>query len=126
MTRWLPLVALLLATPAAADEARPYIFTQVHNGMTQQVAAGTPVQVQLPAGPAIWQVDPATTGAELTGDGLYPSPGRIPGTDSIQVFDFRLAPGTGASIVITSDNPPPILEAIVPAGHFSVKLMPME
>jgi hypothetical protein len=126
MKRWfLALAALLVALPlpgTAEEGARPYIFTQVHADSRQAVPDGALIQVQLPAGPARWRVADTTINAVLVGEYAVASPGRIPGTDSIQVFDFRVGSGAAAEIMIVSDNPPPVLAEIVPGGLYLLML----
>ena len=126
MKRWfLALAVLLVALPLAGmagEGARPYIFTQVHSGARQAVPDGALIQVQLPAGPARWRVADTTINAVLVGEYAVASPGRIPGTDSIQVFDFRVGDGAAAEIMVVSDNPPPVLAEIVPGGVYLLML----
>ena len=125
MIRWIAaLAALFLATAAGAEELRPYIFTQAHAGSAQVIARGIPVEIQLPAGPARWAVD-AAAGATLTDERSYASPGRIDGTDRIQVFDFSIDPEREATIIIVSGNPPPVLSGIVRDGRFVLILTPV-
>jgi hypothetical protein len=98
--RWLVLaIGMFAASHALAQDARPFVFTHAHNNTVQPVAAGVPVQVQLPAGPVRWAVDPVGQNAELTGSSVVASPGRVPGSFAVQVFDFRL-PGPGPAVIL--------------------------
>lgn len=98
--RWLILaIGLLAASPVLAQDVRPFVFTHAHNNTVQPVAVGVPVQVQLPAGPVRWKVDSIGQNAELTGSTVFASPGRVPGSVAVQVFDFRV-PGPERAVIV--------------------------
>lgn len=75
------------------------VFTQAHNGTVQQIAAGSPVQVQLPAGPVQWEVAPIGRNAVLTARRTVASPGRVPGAVAVEVLDFVL-PEPGRAMIV--------------------------
>ena len=131
----IPALALALAAMAPVAMAQDtgafrYVFTQSYanppgtDGRAQKIRAGVPVQVQLPAGPAVWKFAAADSrNVALAGEGRYPSPGRIPGTDRIQTFDFNVTLGAErAEIVIRADYVPPILQPMIPDGRYVVQL----
>ncbi|WP_108260008.1 hypothetical protein [Mangrovicoccus ximenensis] len=109
----IPVLWLLAGLPAAAQEARPFVFTQAHDNTVQPVAEGAAVEVQLPAGPVTWVLDPVTRNAELTGIRTVASPGRVPGSLAVQVFDFVLR-GSGPAVIVLRPEGRP---ATVMHGH---------
>ncbi|WP_299684411.1 hypothetical protein [uncultured Tateyamaria sp.] len=115
-------------------DKRPYIFTQQNNvegregapPHTQKVRIGYPLQVQLPGNPAVWTFDAGvSTLVEPRGWTMVFSPDRIPGTQSIFVFDFVLSPdaahGDEGVIVLTTSDLPEALDMVLPQGVFAVK-----
>jgi len=87
-------LALLLAScvepgpaPAPEAEARPYIFTQVHDtellakmgvNEPQSVKLGVPVQIQIPAIPTVWTVEQSGgPQLEIVGRRLITNPARF-------------------------------------------------
>lgn len=106
---------------------RPYVFTQTSQGRLADVPVGALVQVQLPGDPSVWRIRhvsaedrqeglPPTTRPRLVPNvvgraaSIIPSPGRIPGSESIYQFDFVVrAPGM-TTIVLQADPPVDWLE----------------
>ena len=120
--------ALLATAPAiAADKQRPYMFTQAHNneikGYTQNVYFGVPLQIQLPAGPTKWSyVMEDSLNVIQREEGGYSSPGRIDGTDAIQVLNFDAATPGDVIVVLQANSLPPSLKDIIPNGRFVLKV----
>lgn len=118
------------APPApAAARPRPYVFTQQHHDnlwwwdgtwLPQTVPAGARIQIQLPADPFHWipgppghcpptgagTLVPLRARARLLDRYVLPDRDRIPGTSTIEVFDYRLD-GPGAVAVCLHPHPEP-------------------
>lgn len=70
---------------------RPYVFTHTSNGTTAKVRVGSLVQIQFPGGPTKWELTQIDSPrVDPVGSSIIPSAGRIPGSDSIYQFDFRV------------------------------------
>ncbi|WP_306132223.1 hypothetical protein [Roseivivax marinus] len=92
-------LGLGIAGTAPAQEARPVVFTQAHDGTVQPIASDVAVQVQLPAGPVFWEVEEISRNVTLIARSTYPSPGRVPGSVAVEVLDFAL-PEQGRAVIV--------------------------
>lgn len=123
----IPALVALVGTPAMADE-RPYVFTQAHNStaaspVAQTVLFGRAVQIQLPAGPAVWSYVPSgSRNVIVQGSANVDSPGRIAGTDIVQVLDFDIASPADTTVILQAAPVTPAIEAIVPGGRYTLTL----
>ena len=117
------LAALLFTESAFADPQPTYVFVQGHSGSTQAITAGSRVQVQLPVGPKTWSLDGDSRNISVVQSSLYPSQGRIPDSNGVQVFDLEIRrKNRPAYIVFTSFGPPSALPGYVGQGRFELML----
>ena len=122
-------IAALLGSSlgVAAEDTRPYIFTQAHNNdveaFTQSVYVGVPLQLQLPAGPLSW-----TYISDGSKNLLEPqvsevaSPGRIDNTDQVTVFNFKPESPGQLFAIFQPVGLPPNLKPLFPTGRFTLSL----
>lgn len=136
MTRRAALLAAVLllsgGTVTASADRPPtrwtYLFTQQHRDnlpwwhgtwQPQTVPSGAAVQIQLPGDPIRWIRDEtrpcAPTGpaaafpraqVEFVGGHTLPNDGRISGTSTLYVFDYRIT-GHGAAVICLYPDPVP-------------------
>lgn len=85
---------------------RPYVFTHTSNGTTAKVRVGSLVQIQLPGDPTKWELREIDSPRVVpVGSSIIPSAKRIPGSDSIYQFDFRVD-GPGLTTITLVATPP--------------------
>lgn len=114
--------SMLFAGSATADSQRPYVFVQGHSGSTQSVPGDRTIQVQLPMGAKSWSLDGDSRNVAVVQRSLFPSPGRIPDSSAVQVFDLEIIEYGPAYVVFTSFGPPSALPGFVGQGRFELTL----
>lgn len=72
----------------------------------QKATTGSIVQIQLAGDPSVWQVSVLSGPARqrTANPGLYNSPGRIPGTQKVYLFEFEIT-GSGPIKIVMRESP---------------------
>ena len=117
------LAAMSFAWGAIAESQSPYVFVQGHSGSTQSISENKTIQVQLPIGTKNWSLDGDSRNVAVVQRSLFPSPGRIPDSTAVQVFDLEIIEGGPAYVVFTSYGPPSALPGFVGQGRFELTLL---
>lgn len=98
-------VAAQLRPQPGGPLSTTYVFLRAHDGQTQAVAAGSTVEVQLPAGPGAWTLTSSSSSLRPLGPPFpLPDPDGLSGGPRIQIFSFAAGdPGLAALEGVEAD-----------------------